>query len=70
MQLYRAAVTLHILQAEMYIEDAVTHSTVLEGKSQPQTEPCAERQLQTTQSNRETQTTEEGQLKIRDKPGL
>ena len=51
----------------MYIEDAVTDSTVLEDKSQPQTEPCAERQVQ---SDRETQTTEEGQLKIRDKPGL
>ena len=54
----------------MYIEDAVTDSTVLKGKSQLQTEPCAERQVQTTQSDRETQTTEEGQLKIRDKPGL
>lgn len=66
MQLDRAAVTLHnfFLQAEMHTEDAVTHSTVLEGmkdKSQPQTETCAERQVQTTQTNREPQTTE-GQL--------
>ena len=65
-QLDRAAVTLHnfFLQAEMHTEDAVTHSTVLEGmkdKSQPQTETCAERQVQTTQTNREPQTTE-GQL--------
>lgn len=49
----------------MYIEDAVTDSTVLEGmegKSQPQTEICAERQVQTTLTNRETQTTHKGQL--------
>ena len=44
----------------MNIEDAATHSTVLEGtedKSQPQTE--TEKQVQTTQTERETT---EGQL--------
>ena len=49
----------------MYIEDAVTHSTVLEGmedESQTQTETCAERQVQTTQTNTDAQITEEGKL--------
>ena len=61
---------------EMYTEDAVTHNTVLkemDDKSQLQTEPCAERQVQTNQICREPHTTGEGQLLwklIRDKPDL
>ena len=67
MQQDRTAVALHnfFLQFEMYIEDAVTHNTVLEGmedSSQTQTEMCAERQVQTTQTNTDPQTTDEGQL--------
>ena len=49
----------------MYTEGAVAHNTVvkeMEDKSQLQTEPCAERQAQTTQTNRELHTTGEGQL--------
>ena len=55
----------YFLQNGMYAEAAVVHNTVLEGmegKSQPQTATCAERQVQTTQTNTEQQTTEEGQL--------
>ena len=67
MLLDRAAGTLHnfFLQTERYTEDAAAHSTVLEGvedKSQPQTEPYAERQVQTPQANTDPQTTGEGQL--------
>ena len=60
---------------EMYTEDDNTVLKEMEDKSQLQTEPCVERQVQTTQTNREPQTPEEGQLftssmEIRDQPGL
>ena len=51
------------LQAEIYTEDPDTHSTVLEemeDKSQTQTK--TEKQVQTSQTNREAWTTGEGQL--------
>lgn len=63
---YCTAATLHdfFLQAEIYTKDPDTHSTVLEemeDKSQ-RIQTKTEKQVQTSQTNREAQTTGEGQL--------